>query len=413
MGDSIASSSYESLSGQFEKIEIKNETAANDSKPSCSVFLEVRIKKGVLKTEVQKLTGTIIESLEPPLWNWRAFTPNHPELVGSVDQILVGSQDVPDGEKLDIEPSSISPDNVHIYAAKTGGAMAQEISATEGSKEFSIGSHQWEIPCNEFDDIWQNLVYDDNIKERGPPGTGKTSLCKALAQRLSVRLGRRYKRSIFIEVNSHSLFSKWFSESGKLIHRLFEQIEELAEERTWLVYVLLDEVESLTMGRNSAFSGTDPSDSVRAVNSILTQLDKIRRYPNVLLLTTSNITGAIDSAFMDRTDICRYIGLPSEKAICAMLESALKELHRVDIVQGPSGDASFDELFAEYSDRLMAISKQAVGLSGRSIRKLPVLAYSKSVAESLSMDSFLDKLECVIKEKLQAHGHSKSHLSVD
>lgn len=51
-----------------------------------------------LKTEVQKLTGTIIESLEPPLWNWRAFTPNHPELVGSVDQILVGSQDVPDGE---------------------------------------------------------------------------------------------------------------------------------------------------------------------------------------------------------------------------------------------------------------------------------------------------------------------------
>lgn len=53
---------------------------------------------------------------------------------------------------------------MHIYAAKTGGAMAQEISATEGSKEFSIGSHQWEIPCNEFDDIWQNLVYDDNIK---------------------------------------------------------------------------------------------------------------------------------------------------------------------------------------------------------------------------------------------------------
>lgn len=66
-------------------------------------------------------------------------------------------------------------------------------------------------------------------------------------------------------------------QSGKLIHRLFEQIEELAEEPNWLVFVLLDEVESLTMGRNSAFSGNDPSDSVRSVNAILTQLDKIRR----------------------------------------------------------------------------------------------------------------------------------------
>lgn len=37
-------------------------------------------------------------------------------------------------------------------------------------------------------------------------------MCKALAQRLSIRLLNRFKRSIFIEVNSHSLFSKWFSE---------------------------------------------------------------------------------------------------------------------------------------------------------------------------------------------------------
>ena len=33
-----------------------------------------------------------------------------------------------------------------------------------------------------------------------------------------------------LEINSHSLFSKWFSESGKLVQRLFNNITELVDE---------------------------------------------------------------------------------------------------------------------------------------------------------------------------------------
>ena len=33
-----------------------------------------------------------------------------------------------------------------------------------------------------------------------------------------------------VEVNAHSLFSKWFSESGKLVNKLFGTILELVED---------------------------------------------------------------------------------------------------------------------------------------------------------------------------------------
>lgn len=49
----------------------------------------------------------------------------------------------------------------------------------------------------------------------------------------------------------------------------------------------------------------------RAVNALLTQLDALKIHSNVMILTTSNITEAIDLAFVDRADIKAYIGPPS------------------------------------------------------------------------------------------------------
>jgi SpoVK/Ycf46/Vps4 family AAA+-type ATPase len=54
--------------------------------------------------------------------------------------------------------------------------------------------------------------------------------------------------------------------------------------------------------------GSEPSDAIRAVNALLTQLDQLKRFPNAMVLTTSNITEAIDLAFVDRADIKAYIG---------------------------------------------------------------------------------------------------------
>jgi len=58
------------------------------------------------------------------------------------------------------------------------------------------------------------------IKSLTFSGTGKTSLCKALAQKMAIRLSDRYDYGQLVEINSHSLFSKWFSESGKLVQKM-------------------------------------------------------------------------------------------------------------------------------------------------------------------------------------------------
>jgi AAA+ superfamily predicted ATPase len=39
------------------------------------------------------------------------------------------------------------------------------------------------------------------------------------------------------------------------------------------------------------------------VNALLTQIDGLKSRPNVMVLTTTNITQAIDLAFVDRADL--------------------------------------------------------------------------------------------------------------
>ena len=89
-------------------------------------------------------------------------------------------------------------------------------------------------------------------------------------------------------------------ESGKLVQRLFDKVKEKLADPATFVILLIDEVESLTSARKNASSALECSDSLRMVNSLLTQLDAIKKFPNVLVLATSNLTGFIDQAFIDR-----------------------------------------------------------------------------------------------------------------
>mmetsp|Transcript_13830 Transcript_13830/g.55780 ORF Transcript_13830/g.55780 Transcript_13830/m.55780 type:complete len:267 (+) Transcript_13830:352-1152(+) len=219
-------------------------------------------------------------------------------------------------------------------------------------------------------DVDSNLVSCNRlILLHGPPGTGKTSLCKGLSQKMAIQLQDEYARALLFEVHTQALFSKFFSESAKLVGKTFSRIKSCAADKATLVFVLIDEVESLTSSREAALSGSEPSDAVRVVNAVLTQVDALRRFPNIFMMTTSNMTGAIDAAFVDRADIKQFIGPPPKPARRSILSSAVKELARAQIV-----DTFCPEKEAQELDRLAEVTD---GFSGRLLRKLPFLTFSK------------------------------------
>jgi SpoVK/Ycf46/Vps4 family AAA+-type ATPase len=144
----------------------------------------------------------------------------------------------------------------------------------------------------------------------GPPGTGKTLLASATSNHLD---------ATFYSVRLDSLLSKWFGESSKIVHALFESAASHAPS-----VVFIDELDSVAGKRGGEQSSAD----LKLVNTFLTELDGFKdkdEDPFVLIMAATNRPWDLDDAIISRFEKRIAVPLPDLEARKGIIDIHLKK----------------------------------------------------------------------------------------
>jgi AAA+ superfamily predicted ATPase len=250
------------------------------------------------------------------------------------------------------------------------------------------------LPADHHDGPWDHILTPEGVKERllnhtlltllhgpalgtlaglphgliilaGPPGTGKTTLARGLAQTAARAVAKR-GATTYVEIDPHAFPSELLGESQRNITQLMtDTIPELAARRPHTI-VLVDEVESFAVRRSAASFGANPVDVHRATDALLAGIDAVAAdLPRVLFLATTNFTDAVDEAFLSRADLVLKLSLPDTATIAGIIRHSLLEL--AVLWSGIAPLAQDDGLHAKLADA-------CAGLDGRRVRKLVLSA---------------------------------------
>ncbi len=137
----------------------------------------------------------------------------------------------------------------------------------------------------------------------GPPGTGKTTLVRALAAEVNVPLIAT-SASQFVEI--------YVGTGPKFIRELFQKAhEQMRERKASHAIIFIDEIDSIGNRKNSHASSEDH----KTVNELLTQMDGYAKDTSITIIGATNCLDLVDEALLrpGRFDEIITVGLPDYK----------------------------------------------------------------------------------------------------
>lgn len=201
----------------------------------------------------------------------------------------------------EIQPSAVR----EVFAERPNLTM-ESVGGLENIIQVLKEVVEWPLTRKEsFEQV--GIVPPKGILLYGPPGTGKTLVASAIAAE---------SRANFIAVKGPQLLSKWVGESEKGLREIFRKARMASP-----TIIFFDEIDALARKRTFAVEGASNTwDSL--LSQLLTEIDGIEPFQNVILIAATNRPDVIDSALLrpGRFDRVCYVEPPNTKEREKILE---------------------------------------------------------------------------------------------